>query len=118
MKLLLDECVTRYLKRDLTAHEVSTVEQAGFKGLKNGELLRAASAAEFDVLVTVDRNIPQQQNTDALSIALIILVAKSNAYKVLQPVTPFINERLKTIKPGEVAYIEAIKSVDAETNQP
>lgn len=51
MKLLLDECVTHYLKRDFTAHEVFTVEEAGLKGLKNGRLLRAASD-KFDVLVT------------------------------------------------------------------
>ena len=49
MKLLLDECVTRYLKRDLIGHDVSTVDEAGFKGLKNGALLRAADG-NFDVL--------------------------------------------------------------------
>jgi hypothetical protein len=39
MKVLLDECVTKHLKRDFPGHEVSTVEEAGFKGLKNGQLL-------------------------------------------------------------------------------
>ncbi len=43
MKVLLDECVTRYLKRDFTGHQVLTIEEAGFKGLKNGRLLQAAS---------------------------------------------------------------------------
>ena len=56
MKLLLDECVTRYRKRDLIGHDVSTVDEAGFKGLKNGALLRAADG-NFDVLVTVDKSI-------------------------------------------------------------
>lgn len=56
MKLLLDECVTRLLKRDLTGHEAKTVAEAGFRGLRNGDLLRAASA-DFDVLITVDRNL-------------------------------------------------------------
>ena len=55
MKLLLDECVVRDLKRDLTGHEVSTVVEAGFGGLENGQLLRAA-AGKYDVLITVDRN--------------------------------------------------------------
>lgn len=41
MKLLLDECVVNDLKRDLTGHEVTTVVEAGFGGLENGELLRA-----------------------------------------------------------------------------
>jgi hypothetical protein len=53
MRVLLDECVTRYLTRDLGGHEVFTVEEAGFKGLKNGRLLRAA-AGRYEVLVTVD----------------------------------------------------------------
>ncbi|HJW86614.1 MAG TPA: hypothetical protein VJ440_08280 [Candidatus Brocadiaceae bacterium] len=46
MKVLLDECVTRYLKRDFIGHEVLTVEEAGYKGLKNGQLLQAASENE------------------------------------------------------------------------
>ena len=60
MKLLLDECVVRDLKRDLVGHEVSTAVEAGFGGLENGELLRAASS-QYDVLITVDRNLSFQQ---------------------------------------------------------
>jgi predicted nuclease of predicted toxin-antitoxin system len=59
MKLLLDECVTRKIKRDLAAHEVRTIEEAGMKGLENGELLRSA-AGKYEVLVTVDRNMEHQ----------------------------------------------------------
>ena len=61
MRVLLDECVTRYLKRDLPGHEVFTVEEAGFKGLKNGRLLESA-AGHYDVLITVDQNLQHQQN--------------------------------------------------------
>jgi hypothetical protein len=68
MKLLLDECVVYDLRRDLVGQEVATVVEAGFGGLENGELLRAASRV-FDVLITVDRNIPFQQNLGSLEIA-------------------------------------------------
>lgn len=51
MRLLLDECVARKLKRDLIGHEVMTVVEAGYGGMKNGALLRAA-AEKFDVLIT------------------------------------------------------------------
>lgn len=61
MRLLLDECVPRRLKRDFVGYDVSTVEDAGLKGLKNGRLLQAASG-QFDVLVTVDRNLIRQHN--------------------------------------------------------
>jgi predicted nuclease of predicted toxin-antitoxin system len=61
MKLLLDECVPKRLRNDFPGHEVSTIEEVGLKGLKNGELLRAA-AEQFDALITVDRRMPTQQN--------------------------------------------------------
>ena len=55
MKLLLDECVTRFVERDLAGHDIHTVEEAGLKGVENGDLLRAASRT-YDVLITVDQN--------------------------------------------------------------
>jgi len=61
MKLLLDECTPARLRFDFAGHEVRTLDQAGLKGLKNGVLLRTAGRA-FDVLITVDQNIPHQQN--------------------------------------------------------
>ena len=79
MKLLLDECVTRHLKRDLSGHEVHTVEDAGFKGLENGAILKAASGA-YEVLITVDRSLPYQQNIAGLNIAILVLAAKRNSY--------------------------------------
>ncbi|MGH9930313.1 MAG: DUF5615 family PIN-like protein [Pyrinomonadaceae bacterium] len=61
MRLLLDECIPRKLKRDLVGHEVATAVEAGYSGMKNGILLRAASS-NYDVLITVDQNLPLQQN--------------------------------------------------------
>lgn len=87
MKLLLDECVTRLLKRDLTGHEAKTVAEAGFRGLKNGALLRAASA-HFDVLITVDRNLPFQQNVGKLQMAVVILMSPGITYPDLEPLVP------------------------------
>jgi Domain of unknown function (DUF5615) len=63
MRLLLDECVARDIKNELVGHEVHTVEDAGFKGLKNGEMLRAAAKA-YDVLITVDQNLPFNRTFD------------------------------------------------------
>jgi predicted nuclease of predicted toxin-antitoxin system len=105
MKLLLDECVTRKLKRDLAGHDVLTVTDAGFRGLKNGALLRAASGT-FDVLITVDRNLQYQQNIRSLPIAVVIIVAGGITYDKLKPVGPLIENALKTINPGEMIKIE------------
>ncbi|MGB8507323.1 MAG: DUF5615 family PIN-like protein [Pyrinomonadaceae bacterium] len=104
MKVLLDECVTRYLKRDFTGHEILTVEEAGFKGLKNGQLLQAASA-QWDVLVTVDQNLEYQQNLNTLTIAVIVLKAKRSTHPMLKPLMPQVLITLEKIKPGEVIIV-------------
>jgi len=82
------------------------VEDAGFKGLENGDLLKAASGV-YEVLITVDRNIPYQQRMTNLAIAVLILVAKRNKYEHLKPLIPRARQALETIKPGEVVEIEA-----------
>ena len=106
MKLLLDECMPRRLKKALAPHETFTVEDVGFKGLKNGRLLREASG-DYDVLITVDRNIPAQQNFSTLKIAIIIIYAKSNRYQDLIPFIPQILSSLVDISPGSVVRIES-----------
>lgn len=104
MKLLLDECVTRFVKRDLVGHDVHTVEEAGFKGLENGDLLRAASGT-YEVLITVDQNLPHQQNVAGLNIAILVFAAKRNSYARLKPLLPQALKALETIKPGDVIRI-------------
>jgi predicted nuclease of predicted toxin-antitoxin system len=106
MKLLLDECMPRRLKKALAPHEAFTVEDAGFKGLKNGRLLREANG-DYNVLITVDRNIPAQQNFSTLKIAIIIIYAKSNRYQDLIPFIPQILSSLVNISPGSVVRIES-----------
>lgn len=104
MKLLLDECTPKRLKLDFSRHAVYTVEEAGLKGLKNGALLQIASS-RFDVLITVDQNIPYQQHLPSLAIAIIVLVARSNRYPELRMLVSKVEETLRSIKPGDVVRI-------------
>jgi len=104
MKVLLDECVTRYLKDDFTGHEVFTVEEAGFKGLKNGRLLQAASG-QYDVLVTVDQNLQYQQNLQTLAIAILVLKAKRSTYPMLKPLMPQVLHTLENVKASEIIIV-------------
>src|SRR5262249_3170278 len=106
MKLLLDECMPRRLKKALAPHEAFTVEDAGFKGLKNGRLLREADGV-YDVLITVDQNIPAQQNFSAMKISLVIIHAKSNRFEDLIPFIPKVLSSLNNICPGSVVRIES-----------
>ena len=106
MKLLLDECVTIYLKPEFTGHDVATVDEAGFKGLQNGKLLRAASG-RFDVLVTVDQNLRFQQNLADLEIGILILKADRASYTFLKPLMPKALKELNTIEPGAVIVVSS-----------
>lgn len=74
------------LKKDLTGHDVATVVEAGFKGMTNGELLRAASG-NYDVLITVDRSIPFQQNIRSFQIAVVVLIARGITYDEIRPLS-------------------------------
>jgi hypothetical protein len=110
MKLLLDECVVRDLKRDLTEHEVSTVVEAGFGGLENGQLLRAA-AGKYEVLITVDRNLPFQQNIGSFEIAVLILISTGITYADLKPLVPKILNQLSTTQPGKIYRVSLLAIV-------
>jgi hypothetical protein len=104
MKLLLDECVTRKMKHEFQRHEVHTIEDAGMKGLENGELLRSASE-HYDVWLTVDRNMQHQQNITSLSIAILVLAARKNDYATLRLLVPQALNSLPHIKAGEIVTI-------------
>src|SRR3972149_932789 len=104
MRVLLDECVPRALRKELPEHEVKTVGEAGWAGVKNGELLRLA-AKEFDLLLTVDRNLEYQQNFTGVSIAVILIHAKSNDVDLLRPLMPAVLAAMSGVKPGVVTHI-------------
>ena len=109
MRVLLDECVPRKLCRLIHVHRATTVPQAGLAGLKNGALLSQA-AGRFDVLVTTDQGIPDQQNLQRAGIALVVLVAVSNRYADLVPLVPQLLAILPTVRPGNVYYISMPKT--------
>ena len=104
MKVLVDECVDWRLSRDIVGHDVKTARQMGWSTIRNGELL-ASAAKEFDVFVTVDRNLSFQQNLPAFSIAVIVLRAKSNRLSDLRPLVPELLASIPTAKPGAVTYV-------------
>ncbi len=106
MKVLLDDCLPKKLKRDIEADFVQTVPEAGWASKKNGELLRLAEV-DFDVLLTNDQNMEHQQNLQKFDLAFIVLVALTNDIADLKPLMRAANEALKTIKTGKIKYIEA-----------
>ena len=89
---------------ELPGHDIKTVEEAGWAGVKNGELLRLA-ARDFDVLLTVDRNLEYQQNFSGLTLAVVVVDAPSNDIAVLRPLMPAVREALAKARPGTVIHV-------------
>jgi predicted nuclease of predicted toxin-antitoxin system len=106
MRVLLDEQLPRHLAREIGGHDVSTVQQRGWAGLKNGELLRVAADAGFDVLVTADRNLQFQQNLSQSRLGIILLVASSNALEDLLPLVPSLLATIPKSRPAQLLRVE------------
>ncbi|HVH75760.1 MAG TPA: DUF5615 family PIN-like protein [Stellaceae bacterium] len=106
MRVFLDECVDWRLSRDIIGHQVMTARQMGWTSIKNGELLALASR-EFDVFITVDRNLSFQQKIGVLSIAVIVLHAATNRLADLRPLVPQLLAAIAPATPGQLIIIDA-----------
>ena len=104
MRVLRDENLPHDLVRELTAHDVSTVQGRGWAGVSNGELFKRA-AGEIDVLLTMDLNLEYQQNVSASSVAVIVIHAKSNRIVDLKPLAGALLDALTKIQPGLVVHV-------------
>ena len=105
MKLLIDECVDERLRHCFGGHECHTARHAGLAGLKNGLLLEAAEDAGFDVLITVDQHIPEQQNLSVRKLSILILCGSTNRLRDLSPLVPAALAVLASMCPGQVVRI-------------
>jgi predicted nuclease of predicted toxin-antitoxin system len=106
MRVLLDHCLDWRLGRLLPSHQVKSAHDMGWDALKNGKLL-AAAASQFDVLITVDQNIKNEQNIAQLPIAIVVLIARSNRTKDLEPLIPDVEGALLSLKPCCLMEIDA-----------
>jgi predicted nuclease of predicted toxin-antitoxin system len=106
MRVLLDECVPKRLRRDLPGHEVVTVVEMGWSGIKNGKLL-ALAAEQFECFLTVDANIEKQQHLPSIPIAILLVRAVSNDPVTISALAPAIVEALASIKPRTLVTVAA-----------
>lgn len=98
MRLLLDENLPKRLKLDFPEHEVFTVRDKEWNGVKNGELLKLMLEDNFDVLLTFDKNLQHQQNFSKYTITVFVLTAHINTYSELTKLSDQINNHLKSGK--------------------
>jgi predicted nuclease of predicted toxin-antitoxin system len=102
MKVLLDECTPRVVKRRLAEHDISTVQEMGWAGVKNGELLTLAEA-QFEVFITTDKNLRYQQNLSQRKLAFILM--PSNQVPVVEAMIPALEAALTSIEPKDFVEI-------------
>lgn len=105
MRVLLDENVDRRLRKFFDDEfEVATVTERGWNGKKNGELLRAAQR-EFDALVTMDRNMEHQQNLGSVDLGVVLITAKSNRRRDVEPAMLGVTRALHRVRAGELTRV-------------
>jgi hypothetical protein len=104
MRVLLDECLPRKLKRSIVGHNVATIQERGWSSKKNGELLQLMDGT-VDVFLTSDQNLRYQQNLTAIRFSIIVLVAPDNRLPTLHALMPQVQSLLDTITPSTVVEV-------------
>lgn len=104
MKILLAEDMPFVLRHSFPGHEAHTVLWAGFKSLKNGELLKAAETAGYEVLLTVDQGIRYQQNAAGRNIAVLVMRPRTNQLEDLLLLEPVL-QAMQIIAPGAIVTV-------------
>jgi hypothetical protein len=104
VRVILDECLPRRLGLELSGHIVSTVPIEGWAGISNGKLLERIRG-NFDVFITVDKNLLTQQKATELSFGVVVLRARSNKLEDLRPLVPSILAALVSLQPGQLTLV-------------
>lgn len=104
MRLLLDEILDWRLRRDLSGHEVESVPLLGWAGIKNGTLL-ARAQKQFEVLITMDGNLPREHDLTRFDLAIIALRAPTNRLADTRPLMPKVLALLSTVQKGQLAIV-------------
>ena len=105
MTILLDECLPLDFRHSFPDHEAHTAEWAGLKGKTNGELLREAELAGYEVLLTVDQGIPHQQNRAGRKLSVIPIRSRTNQLEDLLPLVEAILSVLESIARGQIVLV-------------
>lgn len=105
LNILLDECVDRRLRRHLTGHNVKTVQECGWSGLENGELV-AKIGIQFELFITFDKNMLHQQNIAKYPMAFMVVTRPSQNPDDLKPMAEKIILALPSIKNGTCIQVD------------
>jgi hypothetical protein len=104
MRILFDQGAPLPIAAYLREHTVRTAREEGWDTLSNGDLLRAAEEAGFDVLVTADNNLTYQQNLKGRKIAIVVL--SGNRWRLVQRMVRKIVTSINAAEPGSYTVID------------
>lgn len=104
-RVLLDESLPRRLKSVLDGYDIVTMNEAGWAGVSNGELLRLA-ADRFDVFLTGDKNLQHQQNLSKFSVGIVVVGGYSTKLGDLLPLVPGLREAIENVPPGRLVIVQ------------
>ena len=104
MLILFDNGTPAPLRYALKGHVVVEAIERGWDRLLNGELIAAAEAAGFDVLVTTDKNIRYQQNLKDRKIAFVVL--GNQQWPVLRRFVEMVLAAVNSATPGSYVEVE------------
>jgi len=104
MLVLLDHGTPRGIARALQGHIIKEAKAQGWDTLSNGDLLKAAEEAGFEVLLTTDTNLPHQQNLQGRKLAIVIL--SRNRWSLVHPMMQQIADAVNAAKPGTCAVVD------------
>ena len=104
MLVLFDQSTPVPIRPSLKGHTVETAWQRGWDKLKNGDLLKAAEEAGFEVLVTPDKSIRYQQNLKNCTVAIVVL--GNPQWPVLRHHVDRVVTAVNDAKPGTYCEVE------------
>jgi len=104
MLVLFDHGTPRGIARALQGHIIKEAKAQGWDTLSNGDLLKAAEEAGFEVLLTTDTNLPYQQNLEGRKLAVVIL--SKNRWSLVRPMMQEIAKAVNAARPGNCTVID------------
>jgi hypothetical protein len=107
MKILLDENIDVRFKNlfDANVHDIFTIKDMNWLGIKNGALLKLLKENSFDIFISVDKNLPYQQNEKSLPVIVIILDVKRNVLARISKLYPQILELILKEKEHNIVVL-------------
>ena len=106
MKILLDECVTKHLKPHLAGHEVFTVREMQWSGIKNGKLMALCAEHAFDILLTIDKNLQFQQNLEKYPLSIVIFNSFTSKVEDLITFLPALFSQMEYLQKSKAYLID------------